>query len=255
MNRCRLCAAPLRGSANVCDRRACRSRAALERAAAQRGARRAAIAGAARALLERAARRLHLRSLSIAVVPANTRRLATLPAHRRRAFRAHLLEQIGQAARTGHRRAAAEAVGLDAPPARVAAACATCRGHCCARGGDHAFVDFTTIRRYTARTGVGDSATIMRAFLRYLPALSYRGSCVYHTATGCSLPRVMRGDVCNRFYCGPLVEQWAALDRADVSATAVAAADAETMVRVAVVDELGTVRPIAVTRTRCSRGD
>jgi len=236
----------------VCERRACRWRDALQRTAARRRARRAAVARAALTALERAAERLrlnHPRPLAVTVVPANTRRLAPLPAQRRRAFRAHLLEQIGEAARPGGRGPRREPISIEAPPPRLAAGCATCRGHCCGRGGEHAFIDFATIRRYTARTGISDAPAIARAFLRHLPALSYRGSCVYHTATGCSLPRAMRGDVCNRFYCGPLLEQWAALTRPGGSTTALAAADAQTLVRLAIVDEQGTVQPVPMDRS------
>jgi hypothetical protein len=40
--------------------------------------------------------------------------------------------------------------------------------------------------------------------LERLPAESVLDSCVYHSATGCSLPRELRSETCNRHLCGKL---------------------------------------------------
>ena len=32
----------------------------------------------------------------------------------------------------------------------------------------------------------------------------YENSCIYHTETGCSLPRELRSNICNNFFCQPI---------------------------------------------------
>jgi len=189
-------------------------------------------------MLARAAARSGLgrpSAIPIAVLPANLAKLAPLPARRRAAFRAHLLEQIDEASRPERRRNRTCDASANTPPPPIAAGCAACRGRCCNRGGEHAFVDFTTIRRYTAQTGVRAAPAIVQAYLRHLPLRSYRDSCVYHTAAGCNLPRTMRGDVCNQFYCGAILEQWQTLTRKP--ATIIAAADGSQVIRLRTTGE------------------
>ena len=41
-------------------------------------------------------------------------------------------------------------------------------------------------------------------YLGKLGGTTYRGSCIYHGAAGCELPREMRSDTCNGFYCADL---------------------------------------------------
>ena len=45
---------------------------------------------------------------------------------------------------------------------------------------------------------------IIEAYLSHLPATSTRDGCVYQAATGCALPREMRQDICNSYYCDAL---------------------------------------------------
>ena len=44
------------------------------------------------------------------------------------------------------------------------------------------------------------------AYLDRVGSRTYRGSCLYHQADGCALPREMRSDLCNRFFCKALLE-------------------------------------------------
>lgn len=179
--------------------------------------------------------------MPIAVVPANRQRLARLSARRRREFAAHLDEVIAEALQIQRTRTAARSRGQaplpGAPPAGVANGCATCRGHCCRLGATHAFVDAATVQRLIEGTGTSAPRALARAFLQRLPVVSYRGSCVYHTRAGCNLPRAMRADICNRFYCGGLLERWAALRAPPPTGFAIAAADAGTLLRLTVVKE------------------
>jgi hypothetical protein len=177
---------------------------------------------------------------AVAVVPANTRRLTALPARRRRAFRAYLRECIDEAWRLGglQRPRLPEPTGGDGQ-ARLAAACATCRGHCCGRGGDHAFLDIDAMRGYIGRTRPRSPAAVLRAFLRHLPARSYRDSCVYHGRDGCTLSRAMRANVCNVFYCQAVQDQRELLTAAGEGPLLIGAADGLRLVRLHVLNRTG----------------
>jgi hypothetical protein len=154
-----------------------------------------------------AARRRHGLSTAepVLVLPAFQGRIVPLAASRRRAFTRHLTEAI------------ADAVGEPAaPPSRpepplaagltslAGAACACCRGHCCSRGGEHAYIDADTIRRLRRdEPGLG-RATIVARYRAALGPEGYAGSCVFHGPDGCRLGRALRSDLCNTFYCTDL---------------------------------------------------
>ena len=136
-------------------------------------------------------------------VPAYDGRVEPLPTARRRAFAANL------------RKIVAEAFAEPAPRVRgsssnavlsaaTQAACATCRGQCCSHGGEHAYLDEDTIRRVArARPELG-ARGIAALYRARLAKESFAGSCVFHGAEGCRLPRELRSDLCNEFYCNAL---------------------------------------------------
>ncbi len=136
-------------------------------------------------------------------VPAYGGRLEPLPATRRRAFAAHLRTIVAEAFAEPAPRVRSTS-SKTVPLAATEAACATCRGRCCAHGGEHAYLDEDTIRR-VARTwpelGARGVAALYRA---RLAKESFAGSCVFHGAQGCRLPRELRSDLCNDFYCNAL---------------------------------------------------
>ena len=184
----------------------------------------------------RAARRRHGlgEDAPVLLVPAQRDRLAPLPAARRRAFTRHLSEAIAeafaapapaaepqlrtqaaepqlriQAAEPQLRNQAAEPRstqdGIAAPLVPlVRAACACCRGQCCTRGGEHAYLDADTIRRLRrASPGIGAGAILAR-YRAALGGETYAASCVFHGKAGCKLERALRTDLCNSFHCTPL---------------------------------------------------
>jgi hypothetical protein len=146
----------------------------------------------------------------LAFLPANDRRTGNLPARRRRRLRDHLSRLVSAAAEqaASHRHAPPPARSEPAEGADLlavlAAGCATCRGHCCPLGGDQAFLDVATLRRYLAEHPGARPRDVLEAYLAHVPERTYRGSCVYHTTQGCALPRDMRADLCNQWYCGGL---------------------------------------------------
>jgi hypothetical protein len=135
-------------------------------------------------------------------VPWQDKPLTPRPDERRAAFEAHLRAIVEAAFETPvpeeePGRAGAEA---DEAPA-LAAACAVCRGLCCDRGGTTAMLGPAEIGRWRRREPEGTPQQAVAAYRERLPAESVVVSCVYLGAAGCTLPRRMRNDWCNRFSC------------------------------------------------------
>ncbi len=146
-------------------------------------------------------------------VPSGHARLQSLPQRRRQAHAAHLDAIIA---------AALEAA--DAPPVEAAPAppesghengatdpgglagrlCGVCGGGCCLSGGEKAYLTVATLRRVMAANPDLGPDELRAIYLGHLPQRTIPGSCVHHTRGGCSLPRALRSDVCNRFACAPL---------------------------------------------------
>jgi hypothetical protein len=137
------------------------------------------------------------------MVPAYGGHIEPLPAARRRAFATHLRKIIAEAfAEPAPRVRAASSNAV--PLAATQAACTTCRGQCCSHGGEHAYLDGDTIRRAAReRPGLGPRG-IAALYRARLGKESFAGSCVFHGADGCQLPRELRSDLCNEFYCNAL---------------------------------------------------
>jgi hypothetical protein len=142
----------------------------------------------------------------VLAVPAYRGRLAPLPAERRAAFARHLRSIIDAAFEERARLSQT----MPAPPVSSAlrktaeAACAACAGQCCSKGGDHAYLDDDTIRRLAQGRPELTRRRIAALYLSHLGEETFAGSCVFHAAAGCRLPRTLRADLCNVFYCNPL---------------------------------------------------
>ncbi len=140
-------------------------------------------------------------------VPLLNETLEPPPASRIRALKKHLV-----AALRDHRVAkrpdrliqepAPEPGGFTAKV--LAAGCATCQGHCCTGGGDHAYLDDRTMARVRRDNPDRDARAILRLYLERLAPLSYRGSCLFHGRDGCTLGRGLRAELCNAYYCNGL---------------------------------------------------
>lgn len=79
--------------------------------------------------------------------------------------------------------------------------CALCKGGCCTKGGESAYLSPDTIRRFMALHPPLRPRDVLAAYLYRLSPKTQRGSCINHTAQGCSLPREMRSDTCNHYLC------------------------------------------------------
>lgn len=87
-----------------------------------------------------------------------------------------------------------------------AAGCGLCRGMCCRQGADHAFLNIVQIRRFLAEHPELTEEETVEAYIAFIPELSIEDSCIYHGERGCTLPREMRSDMCNRWLCAGLKE-------------------------------------------------
>lgn len=93
----------------------------------------------------------------------------------------------------------------------LAAGCATCRGWCCRQGGTHAFLTADRIRRLLRERPDLDPDDVPALYEGYLGPRHLRGGCVFQGESGCRLPRELRGDTCNEYFCPDLVQvrrQW-----------------------------------------------
>jgi hypothetical protein len=157
--------------------------------------------------------------VSVVVIPAQSGMVEPLPAARRDAFRSHLEDISGmafdddpkaeadsKAAEMMHplMQSGAEQRREEDEPSVVAGACATCWGQCCNRGADTALLLPSDIERYRAQHPEAVVEEVVELYLSHLPETSTRNSCVYHAATGCSLPRELRQNICNTYYCNNL---------------------------------------------------
>lgn len=145
-------------------------------------------------------------------LPSSRRKRTRLPKWRQREFQRHLQELIAEVVAAGWDTPASApaAQGVPAVPASPeldavsGRACAGCQGHCCLTGGTHAYMTPATIRRYHEANPAKSPAEVEADYLARLRPLTYKLSCVFHGRQGCHLPREMRADLCNQWFCSEL---------------------------------------------------
>jgi predicted nucleic acid-binding Zn ribbon protein len=145
------------------------------------------------------------------VIPSFRARITNLAERRRRAFRDGVNRLISKASASLAASSPSEAGPLAPPASSVApapevqavlnGACALCQGFCCGRGGDHAYLTVETIRRYMVQHPGQRPRDVLAAYLDRMGSKTFEGSCLFHVPGGCGLPRDMRSDTCNRFFC------------------------------------------------------
>ncbi len=82
-----------------------------------------------------------------------------------------------------------------------AAMCTLCGGGCCSFGGDHAHLSQHAMQRVVRRNRQRSVGEIVDMYLAYVPRESIANSCINQTRSGCALPRELRSDTCNAFFC------------------------------------------------------
>jgi len=139
----------------------------------------------------------------LAILPANADPLAPRDDSRCTQFAERLEELAAEALR---QRGGAPGEAPSPPGGDVfgEAICTGCRGSCCRSGGDHAYLTEETFLRVLHEHPEWTLADLRKAYLERLPAETVLDSCVYHSATGCGLPRDLRSETCNRHLCGKM---------------------------------------------------
>ncbi len=207
--RCEVCGQALERittAIRVCDKPLCQ-RTHHER---QRHREQAALRERARKLRDRHAPTLGIadpETYPVQLIPAFEAQVVNLPERRKRAFRDQLTRVISEAM---SQPASPPAPDQPDPSASselgpvLGRACASCKGHCCRNGGDHAYIKPDTIRRYLAEHPGQRPRQVLDAYLSRLGNRTYEKSCIFHGTDGCALPRELRSDTCNRHFCDGL---------------------------------------------------
>ena len=129
-------------------------------------------------------------------------------------------------------------------PHAANALCAHCAGGCCVSGGSQAaFVGAATLRRWLDRHPGATVDDAIADYLSCLPPEHVEGHCCFQAAGGCTLPRGMRSDTCNRYRCDSLNRLGAAL-RQDPGALAVVITRDQRRLEAAVVFQHGVATPL-----------
>src|SRR5271165_1883098 len=143
----------------------------------------------------------------IVTVPLLDATLEPPPPGRIRALKRHLVQSLRdlRAAKRPDRliqKTSPEPAGFTA--AVLGQGCATCQGHCCKGGGDHAYIDERTMARVRRDHPELDARAVIGLFLARLAPRSYQNSCLFHGPDGCTLGRGLRAELCNAYYCNGL---------------------------------------------------
>jgi hypothetical protein len=138
------------------------------------------------------------------MVPRSQKALVVTSKGRVRQLRKHLVDSLRafrsmQKARPASSLPRPEPEGFAAQVAQ--SACTLCKGWCCRGGGDHAYIDETTMARVSRAMPELDARQILRLYVDRVPAEGYDSSCLFHGERGCTLTRALRSDVCNGYFC------------------------------------------------------
>ena len=129
--------------------------------------------------------------------------LVAVSPERREAFAAYVRELIADAKKSRSATKWPEPLAPDEARA-VATACALCRGFCCSKAGDAAYLNPVTIKRVQSEQPHLTEDELVSAYVDAVPERAFEGSCIFHAAEGCSLPWSMRSNVCHIYQCKPL---------------------------------------------------
>jgi hypothetical protein len=152
-------------------------------------------------------------AVDLFLLPYYSGRTAPMRPDRKDLLREHLREQL---------EAVAKMPPLDARPSKtdrttplqrasLEALCGGCRGHCCRKGGEHAYLVPRTLQRILADDPAVSGETLIDVYLSHVPARSYARSCIYHTMSGCALPRALRSETCREYFCAGMTAATASI--------------------------------------------
>lgn len=84
--------------------------------------------------------------------------------------------------------------------------CMICKGGCCSRGREHAYISVSSIRRLLDAQPDYTEETLLQEYLAKLGETSSVNACINQTNTGCALPRELRSSTCNQFHCASVTK-------------------------------------------------
>lgn len=155
-------------------------------------------------------------SYHLAILPLNPARESQLPMGRRIQLERNLRKRLAQAReRITSGETVASAEGRTSTSDRAHAehdretqllntACGSCRGKCCKKGGNHAFICSETLMRFIGRASLIDDDEVVAFYLSFVAERTLTDGCIFQGSAGCTLRRDMRSDLCNRYYCGDI---------------------------------------------------
>ncbi len=159
-------------------------------------------------------------AVRVVAIPSAAREIEFLPPERRAEYEAHLAAIVAEAA--GYPDAASlegerdrrEREELEAQDRRLArqpalqnaldTLCGRCRGSCCQRGGDDAFLSSLSARRWLDAHPDQGPEDLLAQYRSHYAETIVAGGCINQSPDGCVLPRELRSEICNGFYCEPL---------------------------------------------------
>jgi len=160
---------------------------------------------------------IHPETIQLVMIPTGLARTAPLPSARKVQYQKHLEDTIAEAIQytsaddairdqhhAAHEHLKRQDEFLQSHPDISAASdtlCGLCKGGCCSTGGDHAFISPVTIRRLMDKAPDLTTQSILNSYLSHIHDHTIDQSCINQTESGCALPRAMRSDVCNVYFC------------------------------------------------------
>jgi hypothetical protein len=147
-------------------------------------------------------------SIPHVAIEMQTDPLRPLPQSRRLLHRAHLhvlVEHGWEDALADGPPPAYAVAESDEVHAISTAACTACGGKCCRHGNVQAYINHDSLRAFRHQQPAAGPDAFVATYADRLNAQTYEGSCVHHSGRGCTLPRALRSEVCNRHFCDPLL--------------------------------------------------
>lgn len=182
-------------------------------------------------------------NVPLTIVPHQRRPIVPLPDEVRDTFLTRLVGRI-------HATFVANvSVPDDAPDELLAAphvaaimmhGCTLCRGTCCTRGGDHAFLGVDSLARVRRDAPALSEDELHATYVSHVPSHHVEHSCVYHGEAGCTLPRAFRSNTCNRYLCGGLTQLARALRDSGSTVAVIGMSDNQDLLDLALVSETTT---------------
>lgn len=162
-------------------------------------------------------------SPSLMVIPAGRTRMVPVSPERIESYRAHLQKVIAEARSFAcvsdipqddqnwaprEKNLQHENAFREQPEVALVSdhLCGMCKGACCSSGQNHAYLSPLSMRRTMDENRALDDGDIAALYLSRVSSESIEGACINQTSSGCSLPKEMRADICNAYFCDPILE-------------------------------------------------